>query len=61
MWGLGWLYEILWAWGTYLGAAGMWPQLVECEREGRGALVGDAWLMGYLGLLFLSAGMKVLG
>lgn len=60
MWGVGWLYEILWAFGTYLGAVGVWPQLVECEREGRQALVRDVWLMAYLGLLYLNAAMKEL-
>lgn len=58
--GVGWLCGILWAFGMYLGAVGVWPQLVECEREGRAELMRDRWLMVYLGLLYLSAGMKVL-
>ncbi|EIM90387.1 uncharacterized protein STEHIDRAFT_129239 [Stereum hirsutum FP-91666 SS1] len=60
-WGLGWLYEILWAFGTYSAAMGVWPQLIECEREGREALIRDPWLMAYLGLLFFYPAMRVLG
>lgn len=60
-WGLEWLYEILWAFGTYSAAMGIWPQLIECEREGREALIRDPWLMAYLGLLFFHPAMRVLG
>lgn len=60
-WGLGWMYEILWAFGTDSAAMGVWPQLIECEREGREALIRDPWLMAYLGLLFFYPAMRVLG
>lgn len=60
-WGLGWLYDILWAFGTYLAAVGVWPQLTECERQGKEALVRDPWLVAYVGLLYFHSTMRVLG